>query len=144
MTEVVLPDAGTDPAGFLLAAADLREAAIYGAPDTTWRVSTQVYDRGEEDHVITADDPRMGEFDSDEMARSDIRAAAEYIVAECNPEHARAEVKLWRGIGKRHQQNVLHGPDGTVSGRCRWCNDTWPCPDLLSAVDAAKAYLGQT
>ncbi len=40
-------------------------------------------------------------------------------------------------VAERHCQEAHQTPQW-----CGWCTMTWPCPDLLGAVDAAKAYLG--
>jgi hypothetical protein len=132
-----------DPTGFVLAAADLRErrATYLGVLQSTWRASTQVYDRGDEDHMVTADDVEH-EFQSDVVARMIENApTAEHIAAEANPEHALAEVALWRGIAQRHRSGrQTYG--STVVTICMACaGERFPCPDLLAAVAAARAYL---
>ena len=43
------------------------------------------------------------------------------------------QAALWRGIAERH----AHAPGDHI---CLGCSEDFPCPDLLAAVAAAKAY----
>jgi hypothetical protein len=119
----VVPDPQADPAGYVHAAADLREKRIaeYGqiAPDCF-----------------------VGQY------RRHVR---EHIAAEASPAHALAEVALWRGIVKRHVAADQVPGMSPSEPHCRQCwsgtdlvkfmYTPWPCPDLLAVVAAARAYL---
>jgi hypothetical protein len=100
-----LPDPATDPAGFILAVADLRE----------------------------------------------LTAGAEHT-AEANPEHALAEVALWRLVAEEHHAKPTRVTDGLpredpvyrVVDTCSCGRGSWPCygPLLPACVAAARAYVG--
>lgn len=129
-----LPAWETDPTGYVLAVADLREKRATSVPRGTWRIEGQVYDRGEEDLMLVHDD-LPGEFDSDTIARFiETRAAAAHLAAEASPAHALAEVALWRYLADwPHDDLCSYGPPPCecTSGQL-----------LTRAVAACRAYAG--
>ena len=137
MTAPDLALAGTDPAAFVLAVADLREQRARAATPGPY-VARTTDDVGELAHQVHAG-PHGAVWlylgsDAQELAD------AEHIAAEADPDHALAEVALWRGVVERHIDGVDHLGPFCV---CCWSRSrSWPCPDLLAVVAAAKAYLG--
>lgn len=132
---VVVPDDVADPAGFVLAACDLREARIKAAtPGPYEALSLHTID-GVDWQIHAGPNGAVWLYvGSSEQDRAD----AVHIAAEASPAHALAEVALWRGIAGRHE------PYQDWCGRCqdRGGVVAWPCPDLLAVVAAARAYLG--
>jgi hypothetical protein len=111
-----LPDPVTDPGGYVLAVADLRLDIAMAADvkSMTVRAAMAGYRR----------------------------ALREFVAAEASEDLALAQVALWRGIVERHAPHPPRGPSDDQP-ECRTCEgDDWPCPDLLAAVDAARAYMG--
>lgn len=151
MTGLVLPDAATDPAGFVLAVADLREKRANAVRPERW-TAFQTPMPGE---WMVAGTRRDGTADPHRIATThglgSAQVEAEHIAAEANPAHALAEVALWRGLARRHEPLPPRGPDddqpmcaGCVDpGACGDGEMAWPCPDLLAVVAAARAYLGE-
>lgn len=135
----VLPDPQADPGGFVLAVADLREARAKTATPGPYEALSLHTINGVDWQIHAGPTGAVwlyiGNGEQD-------RADGEHIAAEANPAHALAEAALWRGVARRHKRNVLRGPDGVVVDACRWCNDRFPCPDLLAVVAACRAYAG--
>lgn len=140
----MLPDDVADPAGFVLAACDLREKRIEAVRPERWLAWPAALP-GE---WIVAGLTRGGPDPHPIATTHGLHSAeleAVHVAAEANPAHALAEVALWRGVAKRHQRNILRGPESVLNpNRCQWCNDNYPCPDLLAVVAAARAYLTGT
>jgi hypothetical protein len=155
VTGLVVPDAGQDPAGYVLAVADLREkrAKAETVPQGEWLVNTQVYDRAEEEHIVFAANPDEP-YSGDDVARAvETAEIAVLIAAEGSPAHALAEVALWRLIATKHRAEAGMFPP--VCSACaptiEYDEDTGgeteflplaPCELLLAVVAAARAYLG--
>jgi hypothetical protein len=135
-----LPDPATDPAGYVLAVADLREQRASAATQGEWVAAVQ---RGKTPVVgVRGDRPGTGQAIAVSGApgrEGAGRANAKHIAAEANPEHALAEVALWRGVVKRHTGTADELRPRRV---CACCTFTAPCPDLLAVVAAARAYAG--
>lgn len=142
MTTSSVPDREADPAGYLLAAADLREARARGIPEPRWVARgnwiaswTDRCTCGSSGEIaaLYGHEPGCG---LEQVLQTSGPDEADHIAAEANPAHALAEVKLWRGIVERH---------GLGRTWCLWCGEgdsiEVPCPDLRAAVAAARAYL---
>ncbi len=136
----VLPDPDTDPAGYVLAVADLREKRIDGLPHDPWTVCDA--NEGSNPYgplwMVTNDAFHNPPADDDELwlaveLHTGTKDYAVHFAAEANPAHARAEVALWRGIAERSWHDE-------ESGECDRCRMHWPCSDLLAVVAAARAY----
>lgn len=144
---LVVPDAGTDPGGYLLAAADLREKRIAAATQGTWAVhdgdivSWVVGEHGFDDDLDRViGDPAGWPADH------------EHIAAEANPYHALAEVALWRAVAAEHAPKFGRFTTGLPVGDPEWregytcsCSGVPPaeCSNKVfrAAVGAAQAYL---
>lgn len=120
MTAPVVPDAGQDPTGYVLAAADLREKRAKAATAANWRPQPS-YPWGIWQEA-GSDDPG---FVSTSLA-TNAAPDAVHIAAEANPEHALAEVALWREVAVL-TRDLYH--------------DLYPHPLMAAAVAAARAYL---
>ncbi len=132
MTGLVLPDAVADPAGYVLAVANLREKRIAAAESyfpRPWRLGAGFFPG----YGVVVD--ARGKQITKHFERE---SPAEHIAAEASPAHALAEVALWRGIAERHAAEFDDG------GPCRQCEHVWPCADLLAVVTACQAYMGGT
>jgi hypothetical protein len=139
VTAPVVPDAEQDPAGYVLAVADLREKRAKAAIPGPY----EVYQLPERSIASAQERVGLG-VAGDEMGHLATfvgwgEETAVHMAAEANPAHARDEVALWRGVAARHTSR---------SGKwCDWCGSkpavhaVWPCPDLLAVVAAARAYL---
>jgi hypothetical protein len=123
----VLPDPATDPTGYVLAVADLREARIEEVMVGPYQVQT--IDGGHQIHAGPdgAVWLYIGDADADWID-------AEHISAEANPAHARAEVALWRAVA-----NLPHAWQCYSTGQI--VCDCPTRPTLDHAVAAARAYL---
>jgi hypothetical protein len=134
-----LPDPAADPAGYVLAVADLRERRAKVATESPYIVHSSLSGLAKV-YSATAEPgmQRVAITGTDEQASLD----AEHIAAEANPAHALAEVALWRGVAQRH--DPVPGLEPLECGVCgeRYTGQLWPCPDLLAVVAAAKAYAG--
>lgn len=137
MTGLVLPDAGTDPAGFVLAVADLREKRIKVATPGPYEALSL--------HTINGVDWQIHAGPAGAVwlyvgAEDQDRADAEHIAAEANPAHALAEVALWRAVVAEHQR--MAGNAATALGDDVGC---WSdgSPEWAAVVAAARAYLGE-
>ncbi len=137
----VLPDHVTDPTGFLLAAADLREKRIGQVALVSSGQWSAGIDGGHYLRDVVADSRTM-EVCGTSNAKGASRRLAVHIAAEANPAHARAEVALWRSIAERHQPWQSGRPEDAGWCRQHYALTEYPCPDLLAAVAAARAYLG--
>ena len=151
MTGLPVPDAGTDPTGFVLAVADLRERRAKAATPGPWRVTTDGDPCGP-DIALVHDDLDDEDSESDIVARFvETWDAAEHIAAEASPAHALAEVALWRRLAERHQSEGLDADSDGEFWRDCYCGLPWTdpartdlgCLDLLAALAAARAYLGE-
>jgi hypothetical protein len=144
VTAPVVPDAGQDPAGYVLAAADLREKRAKAVAPGPWLLTDPNEGSGVGPLWTVVNDAFLNP-PADENApwlavelHTGTKDEAEYVAAEANPKHALAEVALWRGVVERHELAM----DGQDIRCCRTCLSTeWPCPDLLDVVAAARAYL---
>jgi hypothetical protein len=134
-TAPVLPDRAVDPAGFLLAAADIREGRIAAATAGAWEAFCPGSEGWEVREVVPPTVRRRrriiaklrgGTFQQD-------RADAEHIAAEANPALARGEVALWREIvGMLHHEQCFG-----ISDPCSCIRGIL----LRKALGAARAYL---
>lgn len=143
-----MPDDAADPAGFVLAACDLREARIKAA--TPGPYTARPYERGVSALVggeIFTPDP-----DLRPIPYATTWADAVHIAAEAAPVHALAEVTLWRLIATKHRAEAGMFPP--VCSACapviEYDEDTdgeteflplAPCELLIAVVAAARAYL---
>lgn len=143
MTADLLALAASDPAAFILRAADLREQRAEAAHPGGWYAGTSNW-------IVAVVGDMADEFD---VAKTQGAADAEHIAAEANPAHALAAVRRWRGVVERHKSAeiphmVSTGGSGLrqdgVTLVCRVCCgfSEWPCPDLTETADEARAYLG--
>lgn len=150
--DIDLTLAGTDPAAFVLAVADLREARANAATPGPWVPYYCGIERGPgPDGVL----PAISICDTGSGDADQTWPDAEHIAAEADPAHVLAAIRHWRGTVERHRSmtaaNVYQVPAGMgVSDVapypvliCRACrvDPNYPCPDLLAVVAAAKAYL---
>lgn len=118
MTAPVLPGAATDPAGYVHAVCDWVLDEVHG-----WLMAQ--IDKGHE--INLSGEHRQGFCEA--------CANATLMLCRATYDTRRAEVALWRGIAERHDEG-LHR-------HCSYCRDReWPCPDLLAAVAACRAYAG--
>ena len=141
MTEAeVLALLGTDRCEGLRWAADLRESRALAATEGPYRSVDLRHQRGGQVRLFG-----LVHLIGNILASGpDPLRDAVHIAAEANPAHALAEVRLWRGIAERHS------PTPGLSNECRTClgsyqdetGGDWPCPDVLAAEEAARAYLG--
>lgn len=127
----------SDPAGGILAVADLRERRAKAATQGGWfSGGTMVYTEERSSRLIAVTGTPARELDM---------ADAVHVAAEANPAHSFAAVRRWRGVVERHQLGVY---DSEILGRvvaCACCTtlaDEYPCPDLTETTDEARAYLG--
>jgi hypothetical protein len=137
----------TDPAGGVLAAAELRETRAKTLP--AWDMGPT--DEGHEFRLLP--EGHHGSYESqyceiqyhhsidpqNGAQYAHAETIAEHVAAEADPAHALAEAALWRVIVKSCGPYSDNGME-VLCGR----GDPWPCPDLSAAVDAARAYLGDT
>ncbi len=136
MTEVrAMLEAETDPTGFVLAVADLREARAKAA--TPGPYEAHQYKR---DSALVGGEIFTPDIDRRPIPYASTWPDAEHIAAEANPAHALAEVALWRHLAKGHAGHEMNGIT-----TCRSCDGAieFPCADLLAVVAAARAYLGE-
>ena len=124
MTGLVVPDAGQDPAGYVLTVADLREARAkaFGIGDQAFiggwlagRVDGCGCGAGEPGYPH---EPHCG---WEPLVKFD--GPGEHVPAEANPAHGLAEVALWRGIVKRHEPLPSRGPEDDQP-MCAGCRDS--------------------
>lgn len=130
-----------DPVTGLIAAADVREAQALAALalGTDWHVAPDGYD----DLTLWATKPEGAGPPYPVVRGSRLggrwQTILGHIAAEADPAHALAEVTLWRDIAERHRIDFA-AP--TWPRLCVACRLPAPCPELLAAVAAARAYLG--
>lgn len=121
MTAPVLPDAGTDPARYVLAVADIAEQDAYDG----------------ESHLRHMTDGHW--HDRCYWCRIRRVVGGTGFGPGQSPAHTRAEVALWRCIVSRHMLTV----DPDKGQWCRMCVvPEYPCADLLAVVAACQAYAG--
>lgn len=142
-TDAILALADSDPAAFILRAADLREqraSTVNEGGPGIWYVG---------DGSISGPGYRI----ADVHEHYPDNLLTEHIAAEANPDHALAAVRHWRGVVDRHvresQQLWEHSGLGGIrgSGRADVCKEHRnpvaydDCPDLAETVADARAYL---
>jgi hypothetical protein len=136
------PNPDTDPAGYVLAVADVRERRASAPDGKTYRWAADSGWLVEQVDQHTCGTGPNGHYGHHEPGCGLIplvelpTALAECIASEHNG--ALAEVALWRQISRRHTAR---------RGASVWCRHDgmgWPCEDLLAVVAAVKAYAGDT
>lgn len=143
-TSEILALADSDPATFILRAADLREQRAKAATQGRWRWRDVGGRSGKMSLIAEVRDAQVGYLTIVPSGSPDVYPSkydAEHIAAEANPAHALAAVRRWRGVVERH------GTPVTVYGEA-WCGDhrkAWrlgKCPEIAETADEARAYLG--
>lgn len=148
----------SDPAGGILAAADLREQRANAATPGPW-----TYDGNPSGAVWPVPYPATLAYvqprrdlpvvyaieNGDAIPTATQVANAHHIAAE-HPGVALAAVRRWRGVVERHRLvstptsastlNIHLADTGNVT--CLVDYSPYPCPDLTETADEARAYLG--
>jgi hypothetical protein len=142
-----LPDPTTDPAGYVLAVADLREQRARDVAEGPWCpqwVYQAVRHIGRNVDLECADHG----YDCPTWDRYD----GAFVAAEANPPHALAEIALWRAMAYEHRRSQIRvtadphalTPVFRTVDTCSCGSGAWPCDRTVfaAAIAAARAYAG--
>jgi hypothetical protein len=132
-----VPDPDTDPGGYVLAVADIREQRAKAATEGPYKARS--WEPEPEHEVVAGPLGAVWLYIGDEEHD---RADAEHIAAEADPDHALEAVRHWRTVVERH------GSPARPGDVAPWCQTHQmrhlldDCRALLAVVAAAKAYAG--